>query len=188
MTRARIIAALLAVALLLPAAMHGEGTPATVVAIMRFENLTGDKALDWMGDGVSETMTAKLTDVPGLVVIERLQLSQIMREQALSQTGAIADSTAIQVGKLAGARTVVLGSVQKIGDQVRISARFVDAERGTVAKSAEQTGTMSQLFALEDQLAYALLAAQGIAVTDSVKSQVQVNATASQPAVALTWT
>ncbi len=183
MTKAQIIAALLGVSLMLPAQMHGGGTSATVVAIMRFENLTGDKSLDWMGDGISETLSSKLADVPGIQVIERLQLLQVMKEQALSQTGAVAESTAIQVGRLAGARTVVLGSVQKIGDQVRIIARFVDAEQGTVAKSAEQIGAMAQLFTLEDQLALALLAEQGITATDSVKSQVQANPTASQPAL-----
>ncbi|HTY08321.1 MAG TPA: tetratricopeptide repeat protein [Candidatus Edwardsbacteria bacterium] len=170
-------------ALLPPAAGLAQDSTGTVVAIMRFENLTGDSAMAWLGDGISETMTTKLSDVPGIVVIERLQLSQIMQEQALAQTGAIAESTAVKVGQLAGARTVVLGSVQRAGDQLRITARFVDVEHGTVAKSAEQTGAMAQLFTLEDQLALALLAAQGVAVNDSVRTQVQANPTASQPAL-----
>jgi len=52
-----------------------------------------------------------------IMFLEREHLQKIFEEQALSQTGAIDEKTAIQVGKLSGVNTIVVGSVTLISDQ-----------------------------------------------------------------------
>lgn len=52
-----------------------------------------------------------------VIFLEREHLQKIFEEQALSQTGAIDEKTAVQVGKLSGVNTIIVGSVTLISDQ-----------------------------------------------------------------------
>lgn len=75
---------------------------------------------------VGELLTARLLNAGSFRLVERTQLENVMKEQKLGLSGAIESATAAQVGKLAGARLAVLGTVARVGRVYQISSKFVD--------------------------------------------------------------
>ncbi|MFH2071046.1 MAG: CsgG/HfaB family protein, partial [Elusimicrobiota bacterium] len=98
------------------------------IAVIPFQNITGDKEKNWIGAGFGETLTVKLVKAPGIRVIERENLSKILEEIKFQYTGAVDEKTAVEMGKMYGADVLVFGSFQVMGEKLRVSARFVDVE------------------------------------------------------------
>ncbi|MDF1561637.1 MAG: FlgO family outer membrane protein [Deltaproteobacteria bacterium] len=127
------------------------------VAVLPFKNLNRDPEQEWMARGIAETLVSDLKRTSKLVVVERDQIERAMSEIALQQDGEVSTSNAVKVGKLVGARTIVLGSYQRAGSQLRLNARFVQTETGLVLDTAKVTGQAKQVFALQDRLVNQLL-------------------------------
>ena len=135
----------------------GEDSPPALarydtIAVMPFQNATNDQSLDWLSMGIPETITVDLGAIVGIVLIERIQLWRIMEEQALQLAGAISDASAMEIGQLVGANLLVVGAFQKQGSTMRLTARFVEAETGSVVHSAKVTGGLNDIFDLQDDL------------------------------------
>ena len=138
-----------------------------VIAVMPFANLSGDRSLDWLSEGIPETLTVKLAGVGGFRLVERLRIESVLREQSLGSSGLIDAETAVTSGRLLGAGTVVSGAYQTSGHEIRLTARFLATETGMVSHTAMATGTIAQIFALQDTIADAMLAS--LSVTPSSK-------------------
>lgn len=91
-----------------------------------------------MGFAVAELLTHKFTSLGAFVVVERAALHRVMEEQKLHLTGAIDPKTAVEIGKLLGAKVLLLGSVEKLGGSYQLNARLVDVEAGEVLVTAYQ--------------------------------------------------
>lgn len=63
------------------------------------------------GEAIAAALTSKLANSPRFLVVEREALDAILKEQQLGETGAISPETAADVGKLIGARYLVMGTV-----------------------------------------------------------------------------
>ena len=127
------------------------------IAVMPFQNDTNDASLNWLSMGIPESITADFSSIAGLVIIERIQLWRIMEEQALQVAGAVSDASVMEVGQLLGANLLVVGAFQKQGNTMRLTARFVDAESGSVVQTAKVTGGLNDIFELQDKLVSELL-------------------------------
>lgn len=128
------------------------------VAVIPFENVGKNQDLDWLSLGIPETITTDLLSIPGIVVIERLQLMRILEEQSLHLTGLIDEKTALSVGELIGADIIVLGAYQKSAETIRLTSRFVDVKTGAVIQSSKATGPMDSIFDLQDEIVRGLAA------------------------------
>jgi TolB-like protein len=126
------------------------------LAVLPFKNLNADPATDWLKLGIAETMVADLKKT-GLTMVERDQVDKALAELALQGQKLDEDSRAAKAGKLMGASSVVVGGYQKAGDQLRITARFVSVETGVVERTAKVTGSMTDVFSLQDQVVAELL-------------------------------
>jgi len=128
------------------------------VAVMPFENVGANRELDWLSMGIPETITSDLISIPGIVLVERLQLRKVIEEQKLQLTGLVDEKTAVELGKMVGADILVLGAYQKSGDTLRLTSRFVDVKTGSVIRSAKVTGLMANVFDLQDEIVRGLAA------------------------------
>lgn len=149
---------LLALALLVGAASSGAATTSykPPVAVLPFKNLNAESASDWLKLGVAETMLSDLKKAK-VAVVERDQIDKALGELLLRGDAGSEDGQATQVGKMVGAKTVVVGSFQAAGKQLRFNARFVDVETGVILDTAKTTGPIDQVFALQDQVVDKLL-------------------------------
>ncbi len=124
------------------------GAPPELVAVIPFTNISGREADDWIGDGIAETVTADLESQTAFVVISRERV-----QTASAARGALDDSTVMAVGRELGARWVVAGGYQRLGDQLRITARLVDTGDGSIVRTLKADGTLDEIFDLQDQIA-----------------------------------
>ncbi|MFA5779774.1 MAG: tetratricopeptide repeat protein [Elusimicrobiota bacterium] len=147
------------------------------IAVIPFQNITGDKEKNWIGAGFSETLTTKLVKVSEITVIERENLSKILEEIKFQYTGAVDEKTAVEKGKLYGADVIVFGSFQVIGAQLKITARFVDVQTRKIIDTAEANGNISDIFKLQDEIAFSLLDSLKIVLGEKEKEEVKINPT-----------
>ena len=127
------------------------------IAVIPFKNLNAETTLDWMKAGIAETMISDLKKSGKARVVERDQVDHALLEIAMQGKQETEESTAAKVGKLVGAKTIVVGSFQRSDKQLRINARFVSVETGEVLDAAKTTGAATDPFGLQDKIVAQLL-------------------------------
>ena len=89
------------------------------VAVFNFENKTKQGWHWWdgrgPGDGMADMLTTELVKSGKYVVIERQEISRIIEEQRMGQSGLITAESAAQVGKLLGVELVIIGALTEYG-------------------------------------------------------------------------
>ncbi|HBG92261.1 MAG: hypothetical protein A2X54_00825 [Nitrospirae bacterium GWF2_44_13] len=126
------------------------------IAVLPFKNLMHKQDLNWLSEAIPETITAKLGSIRGVTLIERSQLDAAFKELGFQKAGVVDEKTAVKAGKIAGVDIVVIGSFSVLGDQVRISARFVEVQTGRILSTAEETKSFREMYALTDAVAFSL--------------------------------
>src|SRR5215469_3806556 len=91
------------------------------IAVLPFQNMSGDPEQEYFADGMVEEITTVLSRIRWLFVIAR--------NSSFTYKGQAVDVT--QVGRELGVRYVLEGSVRKAGGRVRITAQLIDALTGT---------------------------------------------------------
>jgi curli biogenesis system outer membrane secretion channel CsgG len=125
-----------------------------VVAVMPCE--AGSYNLADMARAVPELLATALTRDKNLTLVEREKLDKILAEQSLGASGLVDPDKAVQIGKLIGARFLVLPRTYTVGDQIFVSAKVVNAETGKVmvaskaARAAGANATMLSGLIAED--------------------------------------
>ena len=112
------------------------------VAVLPFNNLSGDPEQEYFSDGITEDLITALSKHRSLVVIAR-NSSFAFKE---------AGSDVRRIGRALGAEYVVEGSVRKIGQRVRITAQLAETEGGRQVWAERYDRDVQDLFALQDEI------------------------------------
>ncbi|MGH9767013.1 MAG: TPR end-of-group domain-containing protein, partial [Blastocatellia bacterium] len=126
------------------------------VAVLRFNNVTRSPEDDWLGVGIAETVTADLKKVEGMTVIGRELIYEVLRRWSAENQTEFDEKFATRVGREVGARWIIGGGYQRLGEMLRITARFVEVATGEVVKTVKIDGRMSEVFDLQDKIVYEL--------------------------------
>jgi TolB-like protein/Tfp pilus assembly protein PilF len=116
------------------------------VAVLPFVNMSGDPRNEYFSDGVTEEILNALAQVPGLKVAARTS--------AFAFKGK--DEDLREVGRVLGVATVLEGSVQRAGDEVRITAQLIDTRSGYHLWSEKYDRKLTNIFAVEDEISAAI--------------------------------
>lgn len=137
------------------------------LVVLPFKNLTGQAEQNWLGESFAESLNTSLSQRSQLTLIERSQLELILQEQGFSQSALSDESQAPRLGKILGARKLLIGSYQQQGQTLQIQARLVDVETGQIAEgqALKVEGPMDHLFELQARLAEKLLMSLGVLPT-----------------------
>jgi TolB-like protein len=130
---------------------------ATPLAVLDFDNNSGDARYDPLGRGLAAMMVTDLGEVPALRLVERARLQDLLDELDRQQTPHFDPATAQDIGRLVGAEYVLIGSIVALSPQVRLDTRIVQVATGEVVKTAQVTGRENRLFELQQKLADELL-------------------------------
>ena len=134
-----------------PPAVSPSGKPS--VAVLYFENNTGDASLDWMRTGLADMMVTDLSQSTSFEVLGTDRVVQIMQELHRQDDRAISADVVKAIAGRAAVDTVLIGSYVKAGDTIRISARLQEAQSGRIVKSERVDGQgEGSLFTLIDEL------------------------------------
>lgn len=122
-----------------------EPAPAPVVArptiaVLYLDYAGKDEALAQLRKGLAQMLVTDLSDNPKLALVERLQLEAVLEELKLGQTRSIDRASAAKIGKLLGARYLVMGGYFELAKSLRVDVRVVDVETGEVVKGFGVTG------------------------------------------------
>lgn len=144
---------------------------ATRVLVLPFDTPAESATIAALGPGTMDSLITALTQVPDFVLVDRATLSHVLKEQALQQSGLVDAQTAVRLGKLLGVQAIIHGRVQVMGERVRLSASFIDAESGRVRRAEQVTGVLNDVFDLQDQLAHKFVADQGVTISPKADKQ-----------------
>jgi adenylate cyclase len=123
--------------------------PRASVAVLPFANLSPDQDNEYFSDGMTEELANALSQVPGLRVAAR--------SSAFACHGKQMDAR--EIGERLGVRTIIEGSVRKVGSRIRLTAQLVDAADGYQIWSQTYERTLDDVFLLQQQLARAIVGA-----------------------------
>ncbi len=118
------------------------------IAVLPFENLSGDPKQEYFADGVSEDIMTELSRFSDLFVIAR--------NSSFKYKGKIVDLR--QVGRELGVRYVLEGSIRRGGDRIRISAQLIDSGTGTHRWAERYDRELMDLFQIQDEVARTIAA------------------------------
>ncbi|HEX4080803.1 MAG TPA: winged helix-turn-helix domain-containing protein [Rhizomicrobium sp.] len=126
----------------------------TVLAVLAFDNLSRDADLDFFSEGVSEEILQTVARTAELIVIGRSSSFQFRG----------ADKAAARVASVLKATHVLDGAVRRSGNRVRISASLIECAGETTLWSNSFDRELSDVFALQDEIAAAVAAALKVAL------------------------
>lgn len=121
------------------------------LSVLAFKSSAKNEKLEFMGDGISESMVSGLSG-EGFTLVERTQLELDLNELQFSQSEFVDPQTRAALGKVKGAEVVVIGAWQASGEKLRLTARYVDVETGEILSTAVVDGTVEDAFATQDKL------------------------------------
>lgn len=122
------------------AAMNG-GRPS--IAVLPFDNMSGDPSADSIADGVVEEITATLSRIRDFKVV--------VRNSTYAYKGRATDVR--DIAEKLGVRYVLEGSLRKSNDRVRVTAQLIDAAGGAHLWADSYDGMVDNLFDFEDEIA-----------------------------------
>jgi adenylate cyclase len=113
------------------------------IAVLPFQNMSGDPEQEYFADGMVEEIITALSRIRWLFVIAR--------NSSFAYKGQSIDVK--QVGRELGVRYVLEGSVRKAGGRVRITAQLIDAANGAHLWADHFDGSLEDVFDLQDKVA-----------------------------------
>jgi len=126
-----------------------QSIPAKSIAVLPLTNASGDKNEQFFSDGLSENLITALSQFSGLKVIGRNSAFQFRDSKDDSKT----------IGANLGVATLLEGSVQHAGDEVRINAELIKAADGSTLWSQRYDRPYKDLFKLQDEITQAVATA-----------------------------
>jgi adenylate cyclase len=116
------------------------------IAVLPFQNMSGDPEQEYFADGTVEEITTALSRIRWLFVIAR--------NSTFTYKGQAVDVR--QVGRELGVRDVLEGSVRKAGQKVRITGQLIDAVADAHLWADRFDGSLEDIFELQDKVAIAI--------------------------------
>ena len=147
---------LLLLALLLPLTVTAPAEAIDSIAILPFENRSGDPELEYLSDGIAEGIINRLSQLSSLnKVISSASLRGYKGKEVNPQT----------VTQEVDVRAVVIGSMAQLGENIRINVELIDGENNSTLWGETYTRPRSAVYELEETLSKEIADALGIQLT-----------------------
>ena len=125
------------------------------IAVLPFDNLSGDPEQEYFSDGLTEEIISSLSRVPKLFVIARNSTFTYKGKPVKVQ----------QVSEELGVRYILEGSVRKGGNKIRITAQLIDALNGHHLWAEQYDRNLDDIFAVQDEITIKIITAMQVKLT-----------------------
>ena len=149
--------------------------PEKSIAVLPFENLSDDQQNTYFADGIQDDILSSLAKVADLKVISRTSVRQY-------RGGA---RNLREIGAVLGVAHILEGTVRRAGNRVRVNAQLIDARTDAHVWADTFDREMTDLFALQSELAERIAAALRANLSAQEKASLQVHPTADLDAYEL---
>ena len=126
------------------------------IAVLPFDNLSGDPKQEYLSDGLTDEIIATLSRVPNIFVIARNSTFTYKGKPVKVQ----------HVSEDLGVRYVLEGSVKIAGNRIRITAQLIDAINGLHLWAKQYDRNLEDLFAVQDELTKKIITAMQVKLTE----------------------
>jgi len=132
------------------------------IAVLPFDNMSGDAEQAYFADGVTEDLITDLSKVAGLFVIAR--------NSTFAYKGKARDIR--EIARTLGVRYVLEGSVRRSGNDIRVNAQLIDASTGGHVWADRYDGDMKNIFGLQDKVTKSVVGALAVELTKEDRERV----------------
>lgn len=139
------------------------------IAVLPFENMTGDPKQEYFADGFTEQIITSLSKIPALFVISRNSTFSYKGKPVKVQ----------QVGEELGVRYVLEGSVQKFSSRIRINVQLIDAISGQHLWAESYDRDLKDIFSLQDEVILKITSALSVNLTAGEQARAWAEGTKS---------
>jgi adenylate cyclase len=133
------------------------------IAVLPFQNMSGDPEQDHFCDGLVEDIITTLSKLAALRVIAR--------NSTFVYKGRSVDIR--EAAKQLGVRHVLEGSVRKSGNRIRITAQLIDAKDGTHVWAERYDRAIDDIFAIQDEITLVLATEMQVKLTDGEQTRLR---------------
>jgi len=119
------------------------------IAVLPFENLSGDPANAYFAEGIHEEILTRLAGIAGLKVISRTSTQQYQSKPRNLR----------EIAKQLGVANILEGSVQKAADQVRVNVQLIKAQTDSHLWAETYDRKLTDIFGVESEIARGITAA-----------------------------
>jgi TolB-like protein len=140
---ASLVVALLAVGVIVAYKMTFRNTAIGMVAVLPFENATGDPANEYLSNGISESLINKLSSLSGLHVISRTSAFAFQGKKM----------EPIEIGKKLGVDALILGSLTQHGSILNVAAELVSVRDATQLWGEKYARPINDVMKIEGEIA-----------------------------------
>ncbi len=139
------------------------------IAVLPFENMTGDPKQEYFTDGFTEQIITSLSKIPALFVISRNSTFSYKGKPVKVQ----------QVSEELGVRYVLEGSVQKSSNRIRINVQLIDAISGQHVWAQSYDRDLKDIFGLQDEVILKITSAMSVNLTAGEQARAWAEGTKS---------
>jgi len=161
--RARAVMTVLSLVPVLLGAQQGGRSQDTRpgIAVLPFSNGgsygQGKEDFEALERGIAGMMISELSQNPAARVVERQEIQRLLDEQNLGAQGRVDPQTAAKVGKLVGARYVVMGTFVDFYGDFRVDVRLVNTETSEIVKTESERMQRDHMFDIIRNIAARLM-------------------------------
>ncbi len=141
------------------------------VAVLYFENKTGNPELDPLQKGLALMLITDLFAVKGLQVVERIKLQALVEEMGFGTSGLVQPGSAPRVGRLLGARWLIGGEIT--AGSIKIQSNVLDVGEQKILGQPVVRGEMADLFRLEKDLLFEIIKFLKIELTPQEREELR---------------
>lgn len=113
------------------------------IAVLPFENISNDSSQEYFSDGITEEIISQLSKIADLKVISRTSVMAYKNSQ----------KNVRQIARELGVSSILEGSVRREGDNIRITAQFIDADRDQHLWAENYDRKATEIFAIQSEVA-----------------------------------
>jgi TolB-like protein/tetratricopeptide (TPR) repeat protein/class 3 adenylate cyclase len=154
-------------------ASHWAAIPEKSIAVLPFENLSGQKENIYFADGVQDEILTGLAKVADLKVISRTSTLQYKSS---------ASRNLREIAKALGVAHVLEGTVQRAGGRVRVNAQLIDARTDSQVWAERYDRDIADVFAIESEVAGKIVTQLQAEISPVEKAAIGQKPTADMPA------
>ena len=133
------------------------------IAVLPFDNLSGEADQDYFADGISENIITVLSKIPEMFVIAKTSTFAYKGKPIKIK----------QVSEELGVKYILEGSVQKSGDRIRVTAQLIDAIAGEHLWAERYDRKLTEFFSIQDEITQKIVVSLQVKLTEGKEAEIR---------------
>jgi len=154
-----------------PSTARTAAAPALSLAVMPFQNASGDQSWDWLGPSLADMLSTDVGQSSHLRTVSSDRVQQVFHDLRIAPNSVIDSMTLSRVAEFTNADTLVWGQYTRLGDRIRIDATLQDRKHNRTIQVKSEAANQQDLSAAVDRLAGMIR--QNLALSPDIVKELQ---------------